>query len=295
MLKRWVLVGSVAGLALLVSAVSVAWACVPQGVLTLNPASGPAGSQVTASTTGFPVGEAVDIHWDSQTGPVLASGTGPTFTKTITIPADAAGGTHIVVAAVTDEHAAHSAAPAAFTVPADSPNPAPGPGPGPGPGSPFSPFSPVIPADPFGAAAPASAPSVSGYRLTNRTFVMGGSTPIFGVAAANKHVKGTTFKYTLSEAATVRIVMSQGRSGRRMGRRCVAPTGKLRKAKKCTRLIVNGTLTRTSHQGANSVAFSGRIGYKALNPGRYQATLTATDAAKNASAPKSVTFAIVKR
>ena len=53
MLKRRVLVGSIAGLALLVSVVSVAWACVPQGGLALTPASGPAGSQVSATATGF--------------------------------------------------------------------------------------------------------------------------------------------------------------------------------------------------------------------------------------------------
>ena len=131
--------------------------------------------------------------------------------------------------------------------------------------------------------------------MTNRTFVVGGRrTPTFGTAAAKTaHKKGTTFKFTLSEAATARIVIAQRRPGRRKGKKCVAPTKKLARAKKCTRIVTEGTLTRVSHPGANRVAFTGRIGTKALRPGRYQATLTATDAARNTSARRTIFFKIV--
>ncbi|MDQ6937513.1 MAG: SBBP repeat-containing protein [Actinomycetota bacterium] len=143
------------------------------------------------------------------------------------------------------------------------------------------------------------APGVSSYGLTNNPFTVGGSTPTFGTAAAKKkgkkHKKGTTFRYTLSEAATVKISISQRLAGRRKGKLCVAPTRSLRKAKKCTRVLSRGTLTRVSHVGANSVAFSGRIGSKKLSPGSYLATLIATDAAKNSSTPKTISFTIVKR
>jgi putative cell wall-binding protein len=147
------------------------------------------------------------------------------------------------------------------------------------------------------AAADKVAPGVSNYGLTNNPFVVGGRTPTFGTAAARKkrHKKGTTFRYTLSEAATARIVITQNRAGRRKGRRCVAPTRKLRRARKCTRTFFKGTLTRVSHVGRNSVGFSGRIGAKALTPGTYRATLTATDAANNTSKPKTISFTIVKR
>ncbi len=121
------------------------------------------------------------------------------------------------------------------------------------------------------------------------------STPAFGFAAAKKHKKGTTFKYTLSNAATVKIVISQRQAGRRTGKRCVAPTRSLRHAKKCTRFIRRATLKRVSHQGANGVAFSGRIGSKALSPGKYQAILTATDTAKNTSRGQAINFTIVTR
>jgi putative cell wall-binding protein len=141
-----------------------------------------------------------------------------------------------------------------------------------------------------------SAPSVSDFGVTNSTFAVGGRTPLFGAAARVRHRKGTTFRYRLSEAATVKIVIARGRkNGRRSGKRCVPATRKLRKAKRCVRLTVVGTLTRASHAGLNSVGFSGRLGSKALSPGGYQATLTATDAAGNTSKPKAITFTIVRR
>jgi len=149
----------------------------------------------------------------------------------------------------------------------------------------------------LGVVRDTSAPIVSGFGLTNDPFVVGGSTPTFGRAAkkAKRHKKGTTFGYTLSKDATVKIVIAQTASGRRRGKRCVAPTRRLGKARRCTRIITKGTLTRTSHQGSNRVAFSGRIGSRKLAPGRYQATLTATDPAKNTSKPQTIAFTIVGR
>jgi len=175
-------------------------------------------------------------------------------------------------------------------------NPPPGGGGNPPPGGGGSP-----PPGGGGAGRHTTAPVVSGFGLTNNPFVVGGSTPIFGTAAAKntknttRHKLGTTLRYTLSEAATVRIVITQARSGRRRGKRCVAPTRSLRRARKCTRTLTRGTLTRTSHRGKNRVAFSGRIGSRKLAPGRYQATLTATDPAKITSKPRTITFMIVRR
>ncbi len=133
-------------------------------------------------------------------------------------------------------------------------------------------------------------PVITHYRVTNQTFV--------GVTRSRKklkHKRGTAFKYTLSEAAKVKIVITERVSGKRKGKGCVARTRKLRKAKKCTRTITLGTLNRGSHQGANTVTFSGRIGSKALKPGRYQATITATDNAKHKSKTRTLTFKIVTR
>lgn len=132
--------------------------------------------------------------------------------------------------------------------------------------------------------------------MTNNPFVVSrATTPLVGSAArTRKHKQGTTFTYSLSKAATAKIVIAEQLSGRLSGRRCVAASRKLRKARKCTRIVVRGTLTRGSKQGANRVAFSGRIGSRALSPGKYQATITATDAAHANSKPKTISFTIVK-
>lgn len=139
--------------------------------------------------------------------------------------------------------------------------------------------------------------SLTGVRLTNKVFVVGAKrAPRFGKsAAARRHKRGTTFRFSLSEPATVGIVISERLSGRRSGKRCVAATAKLRRAATCTGFIRQGTLTRTGHQGTNRVAFSGRIGSKALKPGRYQATLIAGAPFTRASKPAAITFTIVTR
>jgi DNA-binding beta-propeller fold protein YncE len=154
----------------------------------------------------------------------------------------------------------------------------------------------TVPPGPAGAPTPVAditAPVVSGYKITRKRFVVSAkSTPTRGVATTKK---GTTFQYVLSESATARVLIAQRRAGRRQGRRCVAPTPKLAKRNRCTRLTTRGTLTRTSRQGLNRVAFSGRIGSRALKRGRYQATLKATDSANNASAGHTIFFTIVRR
>ena len=57
--------------------------------------------------------------------------------------------------------------------------------------------------------------------------------------------------------------------------------------------VTIATLTRLGHVGLNKIAFSGRIGGKALKPRRYRAVFTAVDAAGR-STPHSLSFAIVR-
>ncbi|MGI8411613.1 MAG: cell wall-binding repeat-containing protein, partial [Solirubrobacteraceae bacterium] len=99
--------------------------------------------------------------------------------------------------------------------------------------------------DQFVVVGPSSPPVVTHYRLTNNPFVVGRRrTPRSGHAArGSRHKTGTTFKYTLSEAATVKIVIGERFAGRRNGKRCLTPTSKLRHARRCTRLFTIGTLS----------------------------------------------------
>jgi hypothetical protein len=138
-------------------------------------------------------------------------------------------------------------------------------------------------------------PALTHFGLTNRTFTVGAtSTLTIGTAASVKHKQGTTFTYTLSKAATAKITIARRLPGRVKGKACVAPSRTLRKARSCVRIVIRGTLTRTSHSGLNKVAFSGRIGASALKPGNYQATVIATDAAGKTSNSMTIHFTIAK-
>ncbi len=120
-----------------------------------------------------------------------------------------------------------------------------------------------------------------------------GATPTTGAALrAAKPKPATVLGYRLSEAASVKLTFLLQAKGKKQGKRCVKPTTKLRKAKARTRLTAVGSLRRSSKPGANKVPFTGRIGRKALKPGRYTVQAVATDGAGNVSATKPVTLTV---
>lgn len=138
-------------------------------------------------------------------------------------------------------------------------------------------------------------PTISAVSASNTIFRVGSSsTPLTGQASAKRHKQGTTFAFRLDQAATVKIAIQKKTPGRRVGRICRANSHKLRHKPRCTRTITVVTLVRSGHAGLNKVPFSGRIRGKALAPGRYQATFTATDSA-GASPSKTLSFTIVSR
>ncbi len=140
MSSRRILLGSIAAPAVVLAAVSLAWACVPQGKFTVSPDSGAAGSQASVSGSEFTGGDTVEIRWESRTGPVLATITGQKFDNVpITIPRSATPGIHYISAANGGEHGDHSATAASFEV---TGTPAPGQPPAP------APLPPSTPADP---------------------------------------------------------------------------------------------------------------------------------------------------
>jgi hypothetical protein len=126
------------------------------------------------------------------------------------------------------------------------------------------------------------------------------SNPVFRIGtpqAARRRPapRGTRFRYTLSEAATVRIAIERRARGRRVGRRCRPPSRRLRKRRRCTRWLGRGALEVPAVAGPNSTPFSGRIGRRALAPARYRGRLVATDAVGNRSVERRVSFRIVRR
>jgi uncharacterized delta-60 repeat protein len=141
----------------------------------------------------------------------------------------------------------------------------------------------------------ATKPTISALSESNSIFRVGSSsTALTGQASAKRHKPGTTFAFRLDQAATVKIAIQATARGRRVGRSCRADRRRLRHKPRCTRTIRVATLIRSAHAGLNKVPFSGRIRGKALTPGRYQATFTATDSA-GASASKTLRFTVVRR
>jgi streptogramin lyase len=104
--------------------------------------------------------------------------------------------------------------------------------------------------------------------------------------------RGSKLKFSLSENATVTVVIARSAPGRRAGRACVAPGKAKPGAAKCARSLPQGTLTLSGHAGPNLVPFTGKVAGKALAPGSYKATLGARDAAGNLSASKTAAFTI---
>jgi hypothetical protein len=133
------------------------------------------------------------------------------------------------------------------------------------------------------------APALSAYRLSPTTF----SAAAKGASVAK--ATGTRVTYRLSEPASVRFTVQRAQAGRRSGKRCVKPTRKNRKAKRCSRLVAVGSFTHRGNAGANSLRFTGRITRRRrLGLGAYKLAAVATDAAKKRSKQAIKAFRIVR-
>jgi hypothetical protein len=169
-----------------------------------------------------------------------------------------------------------------------------------GSGGPTGPDGSGGPGGPGGSVAPpdGDAPLIT-RAAADRVWRLGSSfTPLAGAGRTVR--RGTTFRYTLSEAATVTIAIERRLAGRRVGRRCVKPSRTNRRRPRCTRYKRVVALTRSVQPGANQTPFSGRWRdsrnrRKALTPGGYRTTITATDAAGNTSTPQRLNFRVVRR
>jgi hypothetical protein len=131
-------------------------------------------------------------------------------------------------------------------------------------------------------------PVVSGFTLSPDVFAVG---------------PGTTMSYALSEDASVYFSIGReqrgllGRRGlcwpvtRPIGRRLYRRYPKRR----CVALKPFPILTASGVVGPNSFVFSGRIGGRALRPGRFRVAMNAIDAAGNSSAVRRSRFEVVRQ
>lgn len=264
----------------------------PMVAFTVAPNPAQTGQTVTFDAGGSSSVDASGITkfvWDFGDGsPSVDTGITPTTSHSF-----ATAGTVNVKLIVTDTNGLSDDK----TIPVVISAPAPGPGPGPSPPATTTPANPAVAPPNLVSPLPSAdrtPPSVSAFGVTNAVFAPGrAATPTTG-RSARKAATGTTFRYRLSKAATVKIDLQQLLAGRRKGKACVKPSAKLKRARRCVRAASQGTLTRTSHAGANTLAFTGRVGARALKPGTYQAVLMATDTAGRTSARRTVTFRVVR-
>jgi hypothetical protein len=141
-----------------------------------------------------------------------------------------------------------------------------------------------------------TAPVLGGLSESARTWREGGLLARLSSSKGKRKKKppvGTTFSFSLNEAATVTFKFTKPARGRRVGKKCVAPTRRNRHRHLCTRNLLAGTLSFSAHAGRNAVRFEGRISkHRKLKPGSsYSVLVTATASGKH-SATRTLRFRI---
>jgi hypothetical protein len=117
---------------------------------------------------------------------------------------------------------------------------------------------------------------------------------VLPAAAEVAQRRGTTFRYRLSEAASVRFSVQRLVRGRRKGRHCVKPRRSLRRRRHCLRAVTKARLRQAGVTGPNAKPFSGRVRRRALRAGRYRVVVVAIDAAGNRSKPRTARFRVLR-
>jgi streptogramin lyase len=135
-------------------------------------------------------------------------------------------------------------------------------------------------------------PSLTGLRLSRRTFRLGSRLPALLSAVRT----GTVIRFDLSESARVTARFERRATGRRVGRRCRRKTRRNASRRKCVRYVrVRGSFTVNGERGRNRVRFLGRISRKRkLRPGRYRLLLRARDAAGHRSTTSRARFRLLR-
>jgi hypothetical protein len=149
---------------------------------------------------------------------------------------------------------------------------------------------------PSGAATPIPTPLtpiVSSLAQSASRWREGSSLARISRAGAKPPI-GTTFSFTLNEAATLRLEFSRIAGGRLVGGRCVPATRRDRGKRACQRTVKAGSLTLLAPAGSDRVRFEGRLSAtRKLEPGRYTLAMTALASSGLSSTRRSLTFTIV--
>jgi hypothetical protein len=106
---------------------------------------------------------------------------------------------------------------------------------------------------------------------------------------------GTTFSFSLSERASIKLTFTRSATGRRVRGMCVAQTRSNKHQSKCPLTVAAGSLTLSAGQGADKISFDGLLAHvKRLGLGEYKLTITAVDSAARRATSRPLHFTIVK-
>ena len=104
---------------------------------------------------------------------------------------------------------------------------------------------------------------------------------------------GTRVTFSVNARVRVTLTFVQVLAGRRVGRRCVAPSKAGQRARACRRTRIRGRLVRSESAGTHHVRFAGRAGGMSLPAGHYSLTMRATGRHGARSRTRTVHFTIV--
>jgi hypothetical protein len=131
--------------------------------------------------------------------------------------------------------------------------------------------------------------AVTGLKVSPSMFRAARSGASVTTSAIRNRVR-TRVSYTLSDAASVRFAVERSSVGRRVDGRCVRSTRSNASRTRCTRYVrVSGSFARTRGAGTDRFTFSGRMGGRALKPGRYRLLVT-----PGAGRTARATFRVIK-
>jgi hypothetical protein len=120
--------------------------------------------------------------------------------------------------------------------------------------------------------------------------------PRRGPSLLTRAAVGARIRFVLSEPARVTFRVLKPARGRVRRGRCEKPSRRNRNGRRCTRYVaLRGSFAHQAAAGLNQPRFSGRLRNRALKPGSYRLAATATDAARNKSAPANANFKIKRR
>ena len=135
-------------------------------------------------------------------------------------------------------------------------------------------------------------PRISRVRVSNKRWRAGRQGP----KVSKRVPTGTRISFRLDRDAGVQVRFLISKPGRKVGRRCKAPTRKNRRGTRCRFVSSGKELSFGGHAGTNTIRFQGRItrGGKPLKPGSYQLKLVARDPTSSRASTARARFKIVR-